>query len=240
MSNILEVLEWDSSFFGYVVAKIKAEQITVENLTALIGQAENRGTRLIYLFTDPVDEVSVHAANTTGAILVDQKLTFHKKIHAADVPVVDDRIELFNEDYPSEQLVNLSIQSGLYSRYKIDPGFKNNEFEKLYVAWIENSVNKKIADYTFVYKEEGKILGFVTLKIKDSFGQIGLIAVDESSRGKSIGKKLTAAVINQLIQDKIPDLEVATQVDNVDACNFYKKVGFTGIKTENIYHIWLK
>jgi dTDP-4-amino-4,6-dideoxy-D-galactose acyltransferase len=240
MSNILENLDWDSSFFGYPVAKIKAEQIPVEKLSALIKQAQVNAVKLIYLFTDPLDEVSVNSANLTGAKLVDRKIIFHKKIDGSDVSTLDDHIELFMEDLPSGQLVNLSIQSGLYSRYKIDPGFKNNEFEKLYIAWIENSVSKKIADHTFVYKENGIVLGFVTLKVKDSFGQIGLIAVDEGSRGKAIGKKLITAVSNQLLQDNIPDIEVATQMDNVDACNFYKKVGFTGIKTENIFHIWLK
>lgn len=240
MSNLLENLEWDSSFFGYPVAKIIAEQISVEKLTALTEQAKINGIRLLYIFTDPADEVSVNAANITGAKLVDRKITFYKKIDRSDDSTADDHIELFKEDHPSGQLVSLSIQSGLYSRYKIDPGFKNNEFEKLYIAWIENSVNKKIADHTFVYKEDGIMLGFVTLKVRDSIGQIGLIAVDEGSRGKSIGKKLIAAVITHLLQDNIQDLEVATQIDNVDACNFYKKVGFTGIKTENIYHIWVK
>lgn len=239
MSNLLEILEWDSSFFGYKIAKIIAKNISVEKLTALIRQAEMEGVKLLYLFTDPADEISVNTANVTGAKLVDQKVTFHKKIDDSEVSILDDHIELYEKEIPSGQLVNLSMQSGLYSRYKTDPGFKNNEFEKLYLAWIENSVNKKIADYTFVYIENGKELGFVTLKVKDTLGQIGLIAVDEGSRGKAIGKKLISAVIQKLGQKKISDLEVATQTDNVDACNFYKKTGFNVSRTENIYHIWI-
>jgi dTDP-4-amino-4,6-dideoxy-D-galactose acyltransferase len=239
MKNLLEILEWDSSFFGYPVAKIKAEKISVEKLAVLLKQAKLIGIKLIYLFSDPVDEKTINTAMKTGAKLVDQKIIFQKKIDDSAVTNLDGHIEIYNKDYPSEQLVSLSIQSGLYSRYKIDPGFKNNEFEKLYLAWIENSVNKKIADQTFVYVENGKELGFVTLKIKDAIGHIGLIAVDENSRGRSIGKKLVFAVIDHLIQKKIPDLEVATQIENADACNFYKKVGFDDKKTENIYHIWL-
>ena len=238
MTNVLEILEWDSAFFGYPTGKIITEKISVENLKALTGEAENKGIRLLYIFADPADTVSVNAATNVGARLVDQKITFHKKIDAAVVSAVDSHIEQFEANYPSPQLIDLSIQSGLYSRYKIDPGFKNKEFERLYLAWIENSVNKKIADHTFVYKEDGKELGFVTLKIKNNYGQIGLIAVDENSRGKSIGKKLITAVTNILFQKNIPGLDVATQIDNDNACNFYKKTGFTGRKSENIYHIW--
>ena len=239
MTNLLEILEWDSTFFGYQVGKIIASSITVEELAALTLEAKKKSIRLIYLFADPADTISVDTANSSNTKLVDQKITFHIKIDNAAVTAIDDHIEEFEPGYPSKQLINLSIQSGLYSRYKVDPGFKNNEFEKLYLAWIENSANKKIADHIFVYKNEGKELGFVTLKARNNTGQIGLIAVDESSRGRSIGKKLIAAVISLLRQKKITDLDVATQIDNEDACNFYKKAGFKGVKTENIYHIWL-
>jgi len=237
MANSLEILEWDSSFFGYPVGKITASAITTTELAALIIAAKNQHIKLLYLFTDPADATSTGAATANAAKLVDQKITFHTKINAA--VTVDSHIEQYEAPVPSEQLISLSMQSGLYSRYKIDPGFKNNEFERLYLAWIENSVNKKIADHTFVYKENDQVLGFVTLKARNNTGQIGLIAVDENSRGKSIGKKLIAAVMNILFEKNIPDLDVATQIDNEDACNFYKKVGFAGIKTENIYHIWL-
>ena len=223
MNNLLKTLEWDSSFFGYPVAKIIAEKISVENLNTQINEARNNGTRLLYLFTDPQDTVSTHAANVAGAKLVDQKITFHIKINASVVSAADDHIEPFESDYPTAQLINLSVQSGLYSRYKIDPGFKNNEFERLYLAWIENSVNKKIADHTFVYKEDGVELGFVTLKARDHYGQIGLIAVDESSRGKSIGRKLIAAVINLLYEKNITELDVATQIDNEKPVIFIRK-----------------
>lgn len=239
MANSLEILEWDSSFFGYPVAKIMAQAITAGKLEPLVAEAKKNGTRLIYLFTDPSDTVSAQAAKSIDAKLVDQKITYHIYINKTDVATVDAHIEEFLGDHPTAQLVNLSLQSGLYSRYKIDPEFKNNEFERLYLAWIENSVNKKIADHIFVYMEDCRELGFVTLKARSDHAQIGLIAVDESSRGKAIGKKLVAAVINKLQNKHIPELDVATQIDNADACNFYEKAGFKGLKTENIYHIWL-
>lgn len=238
MANLLEILEWDSAFFGYPVAKVITEKITAGKLGAIINEAKDKGIKLLYVFADPADAVSVGSANTANAKLVDQKITFNMKIDNSAVIAVDEHIEEFEGNQPTEKLVDLSMQSGLYSRYKIDTGFKNNEFERLYLAWIENSVNKKIADHTFVYKEDGRELGFVTLKIKNNIGQIGLIAVDETSRGKSIGKKLVAAVVEMLIRKNIPELDVATQIDNDDACNFYKKTGFAGSKTENIYHIW--
>lgn len=239
MPNLLEILEWDSRFFGYTVAKINAAEIHSEKLGKIIEEAKNKKIRLIYLFADPADTVSLKSADINGARLVDQKITFHIKIDDAVASKTDASIEQFERSYPTSQLISLSLQSGIHSRFKTDTEFKNNEFEKLYLAWIENSVNKRIADYTLVYMEDAVELGFVTLRIKGDYGEIGLIAVDEKSRGKAIGMKLTAAVINLLHERNITDLHVATQLGNTLACNFYKKAGFTGIKTENIYHIWL-
>ena len=109
MNNELEILEWDSSFFGYSTGKIIAEKIPIEKLKALTTEAENKGIRLLYIFADPADTVSVNAATNVGARLVDQKITFHKKIDASVVSAIDSHIEQFEANYPSPQLINLSI-----------------------------------------------------------------------------------------------------------------------------------
>ncbi|MEO6488420.1 MAG: GNAT family N-acetyltransferase [Ferruginibacter sp.] len=239
MSNSLKLLEWDTEFFGYTIAKVIAENLDPAKMAELVEEADSVGTRLLYLFTDPADELSNGSAIKIGAKLVDQKVTFHIKIAEEFSAITDEHIESFDLLVPTEKLIDLAIQSGLYSRYKTDKHFQNGEFEKLYSKWIENSVNKKIADHTLVYKLDEKILGFVTLKIKNKCGEIGLIAVDETSRGRSIGKKLVHAVVDTLKRQRIKELDVATQINNEDACNFYKKIGFTASKTECIYHIWL-
>jgi dTDP-4-amino-4,6-dideoxy-D-galactose acyltransferase len=237
-TNSLEILGWDSSFFGYKVGKTTAKGISPATVNKIIEQARNKEVRLLYLFTDGDDKISQDSTGAVAGKLVDKKLTFNLKIGDADFDT-DDHIEPFIANYPSEKLILLAIQSGLYSRYKSDTNFKNNEFEKLYTAWIVNSVKKKIADYVFVYKEDGVELGFVTLKLNDTYGQIGLIAVDESVRGRSIGKKLIFTVASLLKKRGIGSLQVPTQKDNTGACQFYRSIGFEEIKTENIYHIWL-
>lgn len=238
MKNSLQLLEWDTEFFGYGIAKLIADEISVESIKKNIEAGKNNRAKLVYIFTKPTDNISNDTANSVSAKLVDQKVTYHIHI-PAETAATDSHIENFNGSVPSAKLIDLAIQSGLYSRYKVDENFRNNEFEKLYIKWIENSVNKQIADHTLIYKEDGNELGFVTLKLKEGFGEIGLIAVDETSRGKSIGKKLVIAVMNILREKNIMELEVATQKNNKDACNFYEKVGFKENRTENIYHIWI-
>lgn len=239
MINQLEQATWDSDFFDYKIGRIHAGNMNSEILRMQIAQANAEGYKLIYLFADPEDVLSNTSAKDFGAKLVDQKVTFRIKVEDAVDAGINEHIKDYETGYPSEKLIDLSLQSGLYSRYKIDENFRNREFERLYLAWIENSMNKKIADHTFVYVEDGKELGVVTVKIKPELAQIGIIAVDESTRGKSIGSKLMKQVIAVVKKKQVPLLDVATQIDNTNACNFYKKLGFHANVLENVYHIWL-
>ena len=48
--NSLEILEWDSSFFGYKVGKSTAREISPFLMNNLVEQAGRQGVRLLYVF----------------------------------------------------------------------------------------------------------------------------------------------------------------------------------------------
>jgi dTDP-4-amino-4,6-dideoxy-D-galactose acyltransferase len=109
----------------------------------------------------------------------------------------------------------------------------------MYALWMQNSLNKKIADEVIVYQEDKQNLGVVTLKHEAECTRIGLIAVEEATRGKQIGSHLLDAVKQEAAKQGKTSLEVATQLDNEIACRFYEKNNFNIKKIEFIYHIWL-
>lgn len=132
----------------------------------------------------------------------------------------------------------MSLQSGIYSRFLIDKNFINDEYKKLYTAWIENSVNGKIADRVIVAYKESQIIGLLTLSFKNDFSDIGILAVDSNHRGQKIGEKLIKKAIFETKKQSINQIKVITQKHNIRACNFYKKQDFKIEKLEYIYHIW--
>ena len=154
--------------------------------------------------------------------------------------VFSDLIRPYKLNYSSDKLKILALQSGLYSRFKIDLRFDNGEFQKLYSEWIEKSVKKIISKEILVYYKQNDEKGFVTLDIKAGIGSIGLIAVDELERGNSIGKELMNAALYFFKNQNVNNIEVVTQKANVIACKFYKSLGFEVKSIENIYHIWIK
>ena len=239
MENHFDILDWDSKFFGYKIASIHALKLESGDLNSLIKELGNNDIKLSYCFINPEDEVSINTMKNSSGILVDEKVTFSIQGFKEDVPV-DPSIKPYHLTYPTEKLKLLALQSGLYSRFKIDPNFKNNEYENLYIEWITNSVKKKIAVENLIYSDGSDEKGFISLAVKNNMGSIGLIAVDESERGKSIGRKLIYATFIYFKKKGIDKIEVVTQSANKTACLFYESLGFKVKSIINIYHLWIK
>lgn len=77
---------------------------------------------------------------------------------------------------------------------------------------------------TFVYEEDGKVKGFISI-IDNSF--IGALFVLEKDQGQGIGKKLIKHCKNIY-----SSLELCVYVENINAVNFYKGCGFIIVKEQ--------
>jgi len=239
MYNIYKILEWDSLFFGYNIASIQALNLQFNDLNKIIKGLKEQSIKLVYCITNPDDEISNSSFKRASGVLVDKKVTFSIKIRETDNFTGSTLIRPYKLNYTSEKLKSLALQSGIYSRFKIDPNFHNSEYERLYLEWIEKSVQRKIADEVLVYCENEKEQGLITLGIKEYSGSIGLLAVDEKERGKSIGRKLVLSALVYFREKKVNIVEVVTQNRNIGAFRFYKSLGFEVKSIVNIYHLWI-
>jgi dTDP-4-amino-4,6-dideoxy-D-galactose acyltransferase len=234
------LLEWDTHFFGYKIASVRASAFGLTRINNIIRELEEQDIKLAYCFVDIEDNVSINSMNQIPGFLADEKVTYSIAVTKEFNFRITDQISTYNLNNATEKLKNLALQSGLYSRFKIDPAFHNNEFERLYTEWIEKSVQRKLANEVLIYTEGAEILGFITLALRESTGSIGLIAVDENQRGKAIGKKLVAAALQFFYDHNITRVEVVTQKANFAACRFYESSGFKIKSIVNIYHLWIR
>jgi dTDP-4-amino-4,6-dideoxy-D-galactose acyltransferase len=224
-------LEWDSSFFGFQIGKTVVSAEDYDKIEALLA-IKKENYQLVYLISDkPLAHFS--------SCLVDKKVTY--TCNNLDNNYTENTtIISLTEDYIlDKKLLDLTIQSGEYSRFRIDPKFPDGSFEKMYRKWIENSLNKSIADEVIVFMQNDNIEGFVSYKAYHDKLVIGLIAVDTASRGKQIGTKLIDFIKFKTQNLDKKRIEVVTQLDNIHACNFYTKNNFEIHSIEYIYHIHL-
>ena len=67
-----------------------------------------------------------------------------------------------------------------------------------------------------------------------------LIAINEKTKGKGIGTKLIKALESFAIENSLHTINVGTQLNNIQAQNFYEKNGYKHIINNSIYHWWIK
>lgn len=231
---LIKYLEWDSDFFGYKVGEIN---IVNSNLPQLLIDAKNNNYKLLYCRISPDQIIENEICLVNNGKFVDCKTTFSRDT-PSDIDLTDHDTFFYENDFVTEDILNLTLQSGIHSRFKVDLNFVNDEFTNLYTVWINRSIRKEKAHKIIVHKGNEKILGFLTLVTNGDTSEIGLIAVDEKHRGSGIGSKIVSKFISESINLNKKKLKVVTQKANINACFFYTKLGFQIEKEENIYHFW--
>ena len=233
----IDYCTWDSSFFNKKIGKIEYDQSPEGDLIQLLQTAREEGYQLIYVFGDEENFVPDAVLNQFNGQLVDRKCLYSKTINA------DDSCESNAIEYQLTELTHdlesLALLSGAHSRFRLDKGFDKADFYRLYAIWINRSLKKEIADKIFVVAESDKVMGMITMKINEDVGHIGLCAVSEAAQGKGYGGNLIKACVNDILSKKVYQLEVPTQMDNISACRFYEKCGFSIQSITNTYHFWL-
>jgi len=224
---MIEKLQWDTDFFGYDVGQvIFTDDVKIDDI---LKEAEK--FKLVYLVSG--QEINYKPVRLQ---LVDIKTKLTKEVSIKEDCLTNNIAEYDGNN--DEQLIQLALQSGIYSRFKKDQNFKHNEYERLYLRWITLSINKTLADNVIVYKEKDCYRGFITVRVKGDFPTIGLIAVEEQSRGKGIGRSLLHYVNNIIKKMELHKIEVTTQFENKPSLRLYESAGYKIVSKRYIYHIW--
>jgi dTDP-4-amino-4,6-dideoxy-D-galactose acyltransferase len=231
---MLEKLHWDSDFFDYPVYKLK-----LDNQSELHKHIDNllkTDFKLTYIYSNVeiTDESSL--PKTVLLKLVDKKITYS----LYPIRSVYSQINIINNSVYQKQISNLCIQSGEYSRFKVDDNFVNKEFEKLYQVWGENALNDKNKTILAELDDKKQLLGLAIVSIQDVTLSIEIIAVNKEYRKKGIGRALMNQINHFCTINKCNSIDVVTQLENHIACSFYQKNGFSIKNQTYIYHLWKK
>jgi dTDP-4-amino-4,6-dideoxy-D-galactose acyltransferase len=230
---MIEKLAFDSNCFDLNIGKLTL----VDNNQDL--DLKDNEFDLIYVFSkDPVKRLDNFLVDTKVVLSIDLK----EKNLKIENP--NNKIKSYSKDSKSyEDLLDLAFLSGEFSRFKLDQNLPNSSFSKLYKIWLDESINKRIANDVVIYSDPAnpeKPLGFITYRLNESLAEIGLISVSQFSQGKGIGKELLDYLSHVAITNNIKEIKVATQEKNTGAMKFYKKYGFNIQSKTFIYHLWPK
>ena len=241
MEECFAKLEWDSDFFGFDVARITRLDLDASQLASALQELNGKRYRLVYWNIPIENQPLVEMAKSLGGFMADEKVTYIRELSNLSERLPDGAISVspYTAEAPDPALLSLALNSGDFSRFKLDPLFPAKLAEKLYICWITRSVRKEIAWQVLVAKEGRSMLGMITLGEKDTRGNIGLAAVSPAAKGRRIGRLLLAAADRSFSARGYSLAQVVTQRANKSACRLYEASGYRVEKIENVLHFWL-
>ncbi|NHE56253.1 GNAT family N-acetyltransferase [Cyclobacterium plantarum] len=232
---MIQFLPFDTALFGYRVGKLQLDK-AIAKMEAIKDQASTFD--LIYVMGKP------GLVKMGGWSPISTRVDWVKIIQKTDLDSPDenqDIIQLSEQEASGalsltdqEQLRELVLSSGQWSRFRQDPLLANQEYEKLYSTWWETIKAQK--HRVIVGRKGGDLLGFITFRLLRGRGYVDLFAVRGSEQGKGIGRKLMNRVLQEVHALGFAQIGLSTQKANNRAMNFYKSAGFQPVKETLIAH----
>jgi len=244
--NKIQILDFDTKLFGFKIGRFIGRKLSLEEARKIVKYCKNKGIKCLYADLDINDFASLSAATKCGFVISDIRIIFEKdltgfkattKIKLDDYQV-DDNIK--DTDIP--YLKSLSKEMSGVSRFTFDKSFPAGSGEKLYIAWMLNSISKEVADKIFIAREikTKKPLGVITCKEEQDHGEIVLLGVDKEHSGRGIATFILSRALCFFKKNGFKKVRVATQGSNVPAQRLYQKNGFLTQSTSVFFHLWLK
>lgn len=237
-------LEWDSAHFGLPIARLLDPRLSQEGVRHALARAEQAGLQLAYWPADPSLPVTDEWFAPWTGFLADRKVVYRRSLRGLSRPSTapgphDVTIDAFPPGPAPPELVALAIAAGEYSRFRRDGRLGTARFQALYEIWIERSTRQELADLVLVASDRsGRTVGLATVTLRDSVGDIGLLAVDASCRGRGVGTGLVTRALAWMQEAGASESTVVTQQDNLAACRLYGQLGYLPSEVSALYHLW--
>ena len=225
---MIQELPWDSAFFQRKIGSLKVPSDDPSVLKDTLKKAKRDGFAYLTCRLPAQDAVLIRLLESNGFYLTDIGVTletatrrYFQQGKQARPTKQNAIIAATLEDIPALQKYITSLFRE--SRFYNDPFFPGEDADRLYRAWIENSVRGEAADIVFHIPGAG----FISCrKAGKNSGQIVLIGIKKRFRGKGYGTALMAEAMAWFRRERINAVSVRTQLKNVKALNFYLHSGF--------------
>lgn len=233
------LLDWDSTLFGFPVARLHVEAITPQLMVPALDDLRAARVRLVYITVPPATNGSTSLLLAAGARPLDTRRVYRKAVLGEPRDVA---AESWLGQPSTPELENLALDSGAHSRFKLDPLVPVGIFETLYRTWMRRSLAGEIAADVLVWRDDTRLAGLVTVGTPNAEGTvaIGLVAVHAEYRRRGVGRQLMRAVDAWAATRGAAAVAVVTQGGNHAACGLYAGCGYALESEESVFHLWLQ
>lgn len=230
-------LEWDSQFFGRRIGRVEASRLREGDVTALQRNATERGLECLYLLADPNCDETARVASRAGFRMVDIRITLERRASSR----AEERSMPVRQATTADlvDLEPIAARGHVDTRFYHDGRFPSDRCDELYRTWIRVSVEGRLADAVLCVDDAGgKAAAYVTCRVTNGEGQIGLVGVSDRVQGRGIGGALIQASLDWFADHGATRISVVTQGRNVRAQRLYQRAGFLTSDVGVWFHWW--
>lgn len=235
MKYDIQELLWDTENFGVKSGKVNLEKILNNSDIEVLSKSVSSYEFIVINNKENHPKNNYLIGTYLKAFLVDINVQFNMN---PSLKSGKSHYEVTKNLTENESVIEIANESFNFSRFYNDPNLNQDSSRKIYKNWVSNSFGKE-EKYFILAKEDEKILGFILFSFtKDKDVVIELISMAKEIQGKGIGSKLISTLIEFANQHDVSQIKVGTQIDNLQAINFYTRNGFSMSEKSSIYHYW--
>jgi dTDP-4-amino-4,6-dideoxy-D-galactose acyltransferase len=234
-ADLCELLPWDSTFFGFPIARIRGHTLTAQSADAIDAWCREHRIKCLYFIARPDDPTTVEIAEQHGYHLADVRLTFERDLKSQ---ILNPKSDIIRPALPSDipALRAIARASHTDTRFFFDPHFPREKCHALYETWIESSVHGFADKVLTGTGGEGEVAGYITCHLTTP--RIGLIAVSPNYQSKGLGRALVESALAFFHSRGAARVSVVTQGRNLAAQRLYTRCSFLPARLELYYHRW--
>jgi dTDP-4-amino-4,6-dideoxy-D-galactose acyltransferase len=235
------LLNWDSSFFGFPIARVMSETLSQKSGRAIIEWSQANSVRCLYFLANPDSAQTADLAHKLDFKFVDVRVQLCAEVNTSSTPRLKEFVLRTVRASDIAALKVIAREAHQDSRFFFDTNFPRARAEDLFATWIAKDCAGRADKVLTVECGNGKPLGYITCNLsKDSrTGQIGLVGVAVGFRGKGAGKTLISGALEWFHSVGAQKVFVVTQTRNVAAQRLYQAAGFRIESVKVWYHHWL-
>ncbi len=235
-----EILDWDTNFFGFRIARVRGDVLTLERVRQIDAWCRDAGVHCLYFLSRADEANTTRLAEDNGFRLVDVRMTFGYKVNGEVKGQAAEAVLVRQARLDDRPLLREIAQASYHdTRYYFDAGFPQHLSDMLYGTWLERSC-EGYAQAVLVADLDSAPVGYVSCHLDQEpyMGRIGLVGVSRRAQGQGIGQTLVFSALKWFSTQKVPEVRVVTQGRNCAAQRLYQRCGFLTHSVQLWYHKW--
>jgi GNAT superfamily N-acetyltransferase len=231
----------DEDRFGIRTARVSA--VTLDQLPTISEFCRANDVKFL-IARCPVYEVqTVQAMQEGGFTLMDTLVYFTRRLASAPIPPHAESLTIRPvRPEEAEEVSTLTAQvfRGYRGHYHADPRLERDKCDAVYASWAYRScISRDVADEVLIAERHGKIVGFITLRIRSSEeGEGSLYGVDPNIQGHGIGRNLIIGALRWFDSKQVEKMIISTQITNLSSQKVWVRLGFEPNRAEYTFHKW--